>query len=66
MDLSGRGDESAADMTKRGEKYIEGRCQERFQHPESESKVCIDHQHPHIRQARLAVQDRRDPAEAVG
>jgi hypothetical protein len=66
MEFSGCRDKSAANMAKRGEQCIEGRCEERFQHPYSEPEIRIDHQHPHIRQTRLAVHDRRNPAEAVG
>ena len=66
MEFSGCWDESAADMTKRGKDDIKGRCEERFQHPGSESEIRIDHQHQHVRQARLAVYDGGNPAEPVG
>jgi hypothetical protein len=65
MEFSGCRDESAADMTKRGEHEIKGRCEERFQHPESESEIRIDHQHSQISETRLPIDDSRNPAESV-
>ena len=66
MKFSGSGDKFSTDMTQRGEKYIKERCEERFQHQKSESKIRIDNKHPHIRETWLPINDRRNTAESVG
>ena len=62
---TGIGDKCAADMAKRRKNEIKGRCEERFQHPESEAEIRVDHQHLQIGETRLPVDDRRNPAEPV-
>ena len=66
MKFSGSGDKFSTDMTQRGEKYIKERCEERFQHAESESEIRIDHKHSHISETWLPIDDCRNTAESIG
>lgn len=66
MHIVGIRDEGTANLAERGKNAVKQGNEERLQHPGSESEIRIDHQHPHIRETRLPLNDGRHAAEAIG